>query len=62
VTRLLSLSLVSITQAKVERALGEFSTYFSEWRHIRLLFDTLLCWFLLDISFHGINLKHLMVR
>ncbi|CAD6908427.1 unnamed protein product [Tilletia controversa] len=36
---------------------GEFVTYFSEWRHLRLLIGTCLTWFLVDITFYGIALN-----
>ncbi|KAJ7683780.1 MFS general substrate transporter [Mycena rosella] len=39
----------------------EFLTYFSEWRHARILIGTCLCWFLLDIAFYGINLNQNVV-
>ncbi|KAJ7090960.1 major facilitator superfamily domain-containing protein [Mycena crocata] len=39
----------------------EFITYFSEWRHAKLLMGTCLCWFLLDIAFYGINLNQNVV-
>lgn len=29
----------------------EFLTYFSEWRHAKMLIGTCMCWFLLDIAF-----------
>nr|AKO22759.1 phosphate transporter [Leucocortinarius bulbiger] len=40
---------------------GEFITYFSEWRHGRMLLGTCICWFLLDIAFYGINLNQNVV-
>ncbi|KAJ6514492.1 inorganic phosphate transporter [Mycena vitilis] len=39
----------------------EFITYFSEWRHAKLLIGTSMCWFLLDIAFYGINLNQNVV-
>ncbi|TFK37800.1 phosphate transporter [Crucibulum laeve] len=39
----------------------EFITYFSEWRHAKLLIGTCMCWFLLDIAFYGINLNQNVV-
>ncbi|KAJ7075608.1 inorganic phosphate transporter [Mycena belliarum] len=39
----------------------EFLTYFSEWRHAKLLLGTCMCWFLLDIAFYGINLNQNVV-
>ncbi|KAF5361060.1 hypothetical protein D9756_004461 [Leucocoprinus leucothites] len=39
----------------------EFASYFSEWRHLKLLFGTSICWFLLDIAFYGINLNQNVV-
>ncbi|KAJ7656824.1 major facilitator superfamily domain-containing protein [Mycena polygramma] len=39
----------------------EFITYFSEWRHAKLLIGTSVCWFLLDIAFYGINLNQNVV-
>ncbi|KAF8202598.1 phosphate transporter [Mycena galopus ATCC 62051] len=39
----------------------EFLTYFSEWRHAKLLIGTCMCWFLLDIAFYGINLNQNVV-
>ena len=29
----------------------EFFVYFSEWRHLRILIGTCMCWFLLDIAY-----------
>ncbi|KAF8968784.1 phosphate transporter [Flammula alnicola] len=39
----------------------EAITYFSEWRHAKLLIGTCMCWFLLDIAFYGINLNQNIV-
>ncbi|KAI0060474.1 MFS general substrate transporter [Artomyces pyxidatus] len=39
----------------------EFLHYFSEWRHLKLLLGTSLCWFFLDIAFYGINLNQNVV-
>ncbi|KAJ7146565.1 major facilitator superfamily domain-containing protein [Mycena epipterygia] len=39
----------------------EFLTYFSEWRHAKMLIGTCMCWFLLDIAFYGINLNQNVV-
>ncbi|KAK7063415.1 MFS inorganic phosphate transporter [Favolaschia claudopus] len=39
----------------------EFLRYFSEWRHLKLLIGTSVCWFLLDIAFYGINLNQNVV-
>ncbi|KAJ6600975.1 inorganic phosphate transporter [Mycena vulgaris] len=39
----------------------EFLTYFSEWRHAKMLIGTCVCWFLLDIAFYGINLNQNVV-
>lgn len=36
---------------------NEFIEYFSEWRHLKLLIGTALNWFLVDITFYGINLN-----
>lgn len=56
---------VSVTQAEApapkKAHFKEFAAYFSEWRHLRLLLGTSLCWFLLDISFYGINLNQNVV-
>ncbi|KAI0345474.1 MFS general substrate transporter [Trametopsis cervina] len=40
---------------------AEFARYFSEWRHLKNLLGTCLCWFLLDIAFYGINLNQNVV-
>ncbi|KAF8518837.1 MFS inorganic phosphate transporter [Hysterangium stoloniferum] len=40
---------------------AEFASYFSEWRHFKILLGTCLCWFLLDIAFYGINLNQSVV-
>ncbi|KAI0060473.1 MFS general substrate transporter [Artomyces pyxidatus] len=42
-------------------AFKEFLHYFSEWRHLKLLIGTSLCWFFLDIAFYGINLNQNVV-
>lgn len=39
----------------------EFVVYFSEWRHLKNLLGTCICWFLLDIAFYGINLNQNVV-
>ena len=39
----------------------EFLTYFSEWRHAKILIGTCLSWFLLDVAFYGINLNQNVV-
>lgn len=36
---------------------NEFFAYFSEWRHLKPLIGCSLCWFLVDITFYGINLN-----
>lgn len=36
---------------------NEFIEYFSEWRHLKLLLGTAINWFLVDITFYGINLN-----
>ncbi|KZT69489.1 MFS general substrate transporter [Daedalea quercina L-15889] len=40
---------------------AEFFHYFSEWRHLKILLGTCVCWFLLDIAFYGINLNQNVV-
>ena len=40
---------------------AEFAAYFAEWRHLRTLLGTCVCWFLLDIAFYGINLNQNVV-
>ncbi|KNZ79493.1 putative metabolite transporter C2H8.02 [Termitomyces sp. J132] len=35
----------------------DFVIYFSEWRHAKILIGTCVCWFLLDVTFYGINLN-----
>ncbi|KAA1472238.1 MFS general substrate transporter [Dentipellis sp. KUC8613] len=39
----------------------DFFRYFSEWRHLKILIGTSVCWFLLDIAFYGINLNQNVV-
>ncbi|KAF7351733.1 MFS inorganic phosphate transporter [Mycena sanguinolenta] len=39
----------------------EFLVYFSEWRHMKILIGTSMCWFFLDIAFYGINLNQNVV-
>ena len=36
---------------------NDFWRYFRQWRHARRLLGACLCWFLIDISFYGINLN-----
>ena len=38
-------------------ARNDFWDYFSEWRHLRVLLGASLSWFLVDITFYGINLN-----
>ncbi|CEH14754.1 Inorganic phosphate transporter [Ceraceosorus bombacis] len=40
---------------------NEFFEYFSEWRHLRVLLGTILGWFLVDITFYGINLNQSVI-
>ncbi|KAF9045115.1 phosphate transporter [Panaeolus papilionaceus] len=47
--------------AKKKAHIGEFIRYFSKWEHAKLLIGTSMCWFLLDISFYGINLNQNVV-
>ncbi|PPQ64102.1 hypothetical protein CVT24_008919 [Panaeolus cyanescens] len=47
--------------AKKKAHFGEFVRYFSKWEHAKLLIGTSMCWFLLDISFYGINLNQNVV-
>ena len=35
----------------IDEGVIEFLHYFSEWRHLRILMGTSLCWFLLDIAY-----------
>jgi len=42
-------------------AAQEFAIYFREWRHLKLLLGTALSWFLVDITFYGINLNQSIV-
>ncbi|KAJ8496240.1 hypothetical protein ONZ45_g12523 [Pleurotus djamor] len=37
--------------------LREFIDYFSEWRHGKYLLGTCFCWFLMNMSFYGVNLN-----
>ncbi|KAI0699865.1 MFS general substrate transporter [Cerioporus squamosus] len=39
----------------------DFFAYFSEWRHLKVLLGTCVCWFLLDIAFYGVNLNQNVV-
>ncbi|KAL9128382.1 MAG: hypothetical protein Q9217_002936 [Psora testacea] len=60
-------------QAKVNAARAEieahgrhanvdiFFTYFSEWRHLKILLGTMSCWFLLDVAFFGTNLNQSVI-
>jgi len=47
--------------ATKKRAFFEFAQYFSEWRHLKYLLGTAGSWFLLDITFYGINLNQSIV-
>jgi len=47
--------------AKDNAYFKEFLIYFSEWRHMKILMGTCICWFLLDIAFYGINLNQNVV-
>jgi PHS family inorganic phosphate transporter-like MFS transporter len=49
------------TVVKKKAHFKEFVRYFSEWRHLKLLIGTSVCWFLLDIAFYGINLNQNVV-
>jgi PHS family inorganic phosphate transporter-like MFS transporter len=39
----------------------EVLAYFREWRHLRLIIGAASCWFLVDVSFYGINLNQNVV-
>jgi PHS family inorganic phosphate transporter-like MFS transporter len=52
---------VQVQEVKKKAQFSEFITYFSEWRHAKLLIGTCMCWFLLDIAFYGINLNQNVV-
>lgn len=52
----------SIVEANVElpatsTKMTSFVKYFSEWRHLKTLIGTALCWFLVDVAFYGVNLN-----
>ncbi|KAJ7628959.1 major facilitator superfamily domain-containing protein [Roridomyces roridus] len=48
-------------EVKKEAHFKEFLIYFSEWRHLKLLIGTSVCWLLLDVAFYGINLNQNVV-
>jgi PHS family inorganic phosphate transporter-like MFS transporter len=48
-------NLESVTARKARYS--TFFIYFSEWRHLKTLFGTASCWFLLDVAFYGTNLN-----
>ncbi|KAI9029550.1 major facilitator superfamily domain-containing protein [Phycomyces nitens] len=37
---------------------AEFTAYFGQWRHFKVLLGTSLSWFLLDIAFYGLGLNN----
>ncbi|OCT46997.1 putative inorganic phosphate transporter [Cladophialophora carrionii] len=39
----------------------DFKTYFSEWKHAKVLFAVSMCWFLFDIAFYGVNLNQSVI-
>lgn len=45
---------VAPTKSVQNRAAFE---YFKEWRHLKVLIGTSLCWFLVDVAFYGTNLN-----
>jgi len=49
------------TAAGKAQAWRDFREYFSEWRHLKTLIGTTSCWFLVDITFYGINLNQSIV-
>lgn len=38
-----------------------FLLYFREWRHLKTLLGTMTCWFLLDVTFYGLNLNQSVI-
>lgn len=38
-----------------------FATYFSEWRHLKVLIGTAGTWFLVDVAFYGLNLNQSVI-
>ncbi|KAJ7191303.1 major facilitator superfamily domain-containing protein [Mycena pura] len=52
---------VQVTEVKKKAHLREVVEYFGEWRHMKILIGTSVCWFLLDIAFYGINLNQNVV-
>ena len=53
--RLVKREVKLISHAKT--SLGDFFSYFSKWRHFKLLLATSATWFALDIAFYGISLN-----
>ena len=45
------------TKAEGKRAHSDFFRYFSQWRHLKILIGTCMCWFCVDIAFYGVNLN-----
>lgn len=48
---------VGMSFKSVGKPKNEFVQYFSEWRNFKSLLGCALCWFLVDITFYGINLN-----
>ncbi|KZT59376.1 MFS general substrate transporter [Calocera cornea HHB12733] len=46
-----------VVRAEKRQYFKEFHQYFGQWRHLKILIGTAVCWFLLDIAFYGINLN-----
>jgi len=56
-----ALAINRMIQPPKKSHLREFAEYFSEWRHLKNLIATSVCWFLLDVAFYGINLNQSVV-
>ncbi len=42
-------------------SLDVFFVYFGEWRYLKTLLGTMLCWFLLDVAFYGVSLNQSVI-
>ena len=47
-------------QGRIAR-LNVFFVYFREWKHLKVLLATMLCWFLLDVAFYGTSLNQSVI-
>ncbi|KAJ1657246.1 hypothetical protein IWQ61_003316 [Dispira simplex] len=47
--------------AKKKSTWQDFKSYYSHWKHFKILLACSMCWFTLDVAFYGINLNNSII-